>query len=145
MDRSQNRAVRILFTKLRDRRKEFLLRNLTKHIFSEVSSDLPHFFRDRRVIRRQILVAATAVDDAQRVAGIREFIVELFDLRIILVLKIDGDDPADGAGHLVHQTAGLAEVDVFRILADLRDLDRRKPVFAVHMIDDIADKRFEGG
>ena len=39
------------------------------------------------------------------------------------VLEVDGDNAADGAGGLVHQTAGLAEEHILGILADLGDLD----------------------
>ena len=58
------------------------------------------------------------------------------------IRKIDADDVADGGGRLIHQAAGLAEVDVFGILADLRDL-RGRQAAAAEMVQDHADEDLE--
>ena len=69
-------------------------------------------------------MAAACVDDYEAVAGGGEVEAELFDDRLGRVSEIDRDDPSRGAGHLVHEAAGLAEVFVLGKLANLCDRDR---------------------
>ena len=56
--------------------------------------------------------------------------------------KIDADDVADGGGRLIHQAAGFSEVDVFGILADLRDLRSRQSA-AAEVVQDHTDEDLE--
>ena len=65
-----------------------------------------------------------AVDDAEGVARRGEVKINLLHHRMIVVLKINGHHAAHGGPHLVQQPAGLAEIDIFRVLPDLGQLHR---------------------
>ena len=58
--------------------------------------------------------------------------------------KVYGNGPADGGGHLVHQPAGLAEVDVLRPLAKLRYGNSVKLTAAEQAVFDNAQKHLAG-
>ena len=55
-------------------------------------------------------------------------------------MEVNGDRTAHRRAHLVHQAAGLAEVDVFRVLADLGDFDRVERTAAAEVVEDVADQ-----
>ena len=71
--------------------------------------------------------------------------MHLPDSRLGLVGKIHGDDPSHGAGELVHESAGLAEVDVLRVLAHLGHLDGGEGPAAEEVVGDGAHEHLEGG
>ena len=58
--------------------------------------------------------------------------------------KVDGHRAAHSRAHLIHEAAGLAEVDVFGILADLRHLDGVETCAAV-VVQDIRHQHLIGG
>ena len=64
---------------------------------------------------------------------------------MLLVRKVDGHQPAHGRGRLIHQAAGLAEEDIFRVLSDLGDLRLGYPSVKEQVVDDGADEHLEGG
>ena len=70
--------------------------------------------------------------------------VNLLYYRLGRVGKVDEDKAAHRRGHLIHQAAGLTEVDVLRILSDLCDLHRGELPIAEQIIDDGADQHLEG-
>ena len=78
---------------------------------------------DGGIVVGQVGVAALRIADAHDKAVLRQVNGRLADHRVGRVLEVDGDNAADGAGGLVHQTAGLAEEHILGILADLGDLD----------------------
>ena len=59
--------------------------------------------------------------------------------------KVDGDDVAHAGSHLVHQTAGLAKVDILRPLADLCDGDGGDLFGHEAVVQDHADQHLKGG
>ena len=59
--------------------------------------------------------------------------------------EVDGDDVAHAGSHLVHQAAGLAEVDVLSPLADLRDGDGGDLLGHKAVVQDDADEHLKGG
>ena len=58
--------------------------------------------------------------DVQRV---REIHLHRLHIGVGRIGKVDGDNVAHAGGHLIHQAAGLAKVDVLCPLADLRNGD----------------------
>src|SRR5699024_4598813 len=78
---------------------------------------------DGGVLVGQVGVVGARVQDAQGKAGFGEVHLHRLDHGGGRVGKVDGDDVAHAGGHLVHQAAGLAEIDVLGPLADLGDGD----------------------
>lgn len=70
--------------------------------------------------------------------------VQPLHLRLFRVGKVDGDDVADRRGRLIHQAAGLSEIDVLRILADLRDLHRCGGRSVEKHVDDRPQQHLKG-
>ncbi len=101
-----------------------------------------HLRRDGGVVRGQVGVAAAGVHDAEGVAGGGQVKIHLPDPGLRRIGKIDGHRAAGCAGHLVHQAAGLAEIDVFRLLADLGDLRGRPRPLAVQTVKNGAEEHF---
>ena len=63
------------------------------------------------------------VEDAEGQTGLGEVHSHRLHHGLCGAGEVDGDDVAHAGSHLVHQAAGLAEVDVLSPLADLRDGD----------------------
>ncbi|MPM38939.1 hypothetical protein SDC9_85570 [bioreactor metagenome] len=61
--------------------------------------------------------------------------MDRLDDRLLFIGKIDADDSPIGAGHLVHQARRLAEVCVLTELADDGQVDRRKGIVVVQVIE----------
>ena len=85
------------------------------------------------------------IERAERVAAVRKIERRLPDGGVRRVGKIDEDQPADAGGHLIHEAAGLAEIDVLGILADLRDLDGGAFFIEKQLVADRADQNLECG
>ena len=89
-------------------------------------------------------MAGLAIDDAQGVAAGGEVEVHGLDDGVVLVKEVDGHQVAHGGSGLVHQAAGLAEEDVFGILADLGNLRLADAAGEEQAVDDGTDKHLEG-
>ena len=124
MDGAQHGAVARISAQPRQLLIELVLRNVAQVFFPKKFADSFQLRRNGRVLRGQVGVVGAGVDDAQRMAAGRKVKGHRRDHRRSRVGKVNGNDAADGAGGLIHQAAGLAEVDVFRILPDLRKLHR---------------------
>ena len=85
------------------------------------------------------------VDDAQGVTAVGKVKVDLFHNRRSGVCKVDKDQTSDRRRHLVHQTRGLSEVDVFGVLSDLGNFDGRELIFKEQTVEDSADQNLESG
>ena len=90
-------------------------------------------------------MVAARVDDAKLVARMGEVEVHLFNDGLLRVLKVDRDEAAHRAAHLVHEAARLAEIGVFGVLADLGDLHRGRRAARVEAVEHRADDRLERG
>ena len=88
---------------------------------------------------------SAAVDDAQGIACFLQIQGNLLNLRAVRIRKVNGHHAAQGACHLIHQPAGLAEKNVFRILADLGDGNRGFLSPGKKGVDDIAQQHLKGG
>ena len=64
-----------------------------------------------------------SVDDTQGMAAGRKIELHLLHLGGGRIGKIDSHRAAYGGGHLIHQTAGLAEVHILGVLTHLGDLN----------------------
>ena len=76
-------------------------------------------------------MTALGVRDDKLAACAFKVKIYLFDSRIINVRKIYENKSADRRYQLIHQTAVLAEVNVFGKLTYLGDLHRSRTVFIV--------------
>ena len=65
------------------------------------------------------------VHDAQRITGGRKVELHRMHHRLYRIRKVDGNCAAHRRRHLIHQTAGLSEEHILRVLADLGQLHRR--------------------
>lgn len=106
---------------------------------------LAHLPGNGGVILRQVGVAGPAVHNAQGVAVAGQVEGELPQKGGGGVLKVDGNHAADGAGHLVQQAAGLAEVGVLRILAHLGQLGGGEGAAAEEVVHDGGGEHLKGG
>ena len=90
-------------------------------------------------------MAGAGVHDTQGVAGLREVIPRFLHNRGGRVGKVNGHRSAHRGAHLVHQAAGLAKIDVLRILTDLGDLNGVQMIPAAEMVENIANEHLIGG
>ena len=90
-------------------------------------------------------MVGTGIQDAQGQACLGKVHLHRFHIRVGGVGKINGDDVAHAGSHLVHQTAGLAKVDILRPLADLCDLNGGDLFGHEAVVQDHADQHLKGG
>ena len=145
MHRAQNGAVARRLAGRLELCVEFRLVHLAQHVLTEHAGYAAHFLGDGGVFVRQICVIRAGIERAERVAAVRKIERRLPDGGVRRVGKIDEDQPADAGGHLIHEAAGLAEIDVLGILADLRDLDGGAFFIEKQLVADRADQNLECG
>ena len=85
-------------------------------------------------------MAGPAVNDAQLQPCLIKICVKLVYDRLFGILKINGQDIADRRGGLIHQSARLSKIDIFRILPDLGNQHRVRFSVMEKGIDDIPDQ-----
>ena len=145
MHRAQNGAVARGLAGCLEIRVKLRFVHLAQHVSAEYAGHAAHFRGDGGVFVRQIRVVRAGVERAERVAAVREVKRRLPDDGVRRIGKVDEDQPADTRSHLVHEAAGLAEIDVFGVLADLRDLDGGAFSVKKQFITDRADQDLECG
>ena len=89
-------------------------------------------------------MVSTGIDDAQGMTAGCKIKIHRLDDRMIFVKEIDGHKIAHGGSGLVHQTTGLAEEHIFRILADLGNLSLSHSGIKEQMVDNGADQHLIG-
>ena len=115
---------------------ELRLRHLPQDLPAQTGGHGFHLSADGCELPSHLAVAAPGVGNAESHARREKPIgVELFDNGSGWVRKIRKDDAAHGAGQLVQQTAGLAEVGILGILADLRQLRRGQTAIVLAVED----------
>ena len=119
--------------------------HVPQHLPAEAGRHLAHLPGDGGVVGGEVGVAGPAVDDAQGVAQGVQIRLDLPQGGGGGVLEVDGDNAAGGAGELVHQPAGLAEVGVLRVLADLGQLGGGQRPAAEEVVEDGGYQDLEGG
>ena len=87
-------------------------------------------------------MAALCIDNAKRVAALGKVKVNLFYHGIFRVVEIYCYEAADGARHLVHKSAWLAEIFVLGILCYFGYCDRVNLAVVVKIVYHSADKNF---
>ena len=142
--RAQRSAVAALRSDLRQARKKFLLRHVAQHVLAEHARRGAHLGGDGSVLAREIRVIRTRVDDTERVSGARKVEIQLLDHGRGGVCKINEHHAAHARRGLVHQPAGLAEVDILGILSDLRDLHGGKPLIKEQCITNRPNQNLKG-
>ena len=145
MDGTQHSAVAVLTTQVGDVRQQRLHIGLAQDGHAQRGGHRLHLAGDGGVLVGQVGVVAAHVHDAQGVTGSRKVHVHLLNDGISRIGKVDGDDVTHGGGHLIHQTAGLAEVHVLGVLGDLGDLHGADLALVVQVAQNDTDKYLESG
>ena len=143
MQGSKDRTVGDLTPKLRELPDKLLSGDLPQIVPVEAAAQLRQFLRDRCVFIGQIRMICTGIDNAQAVSVLCQIHIQLLNLRLSGVCKVNVDHAADSGCHLIHQAAGLAEVDILGILADLGDFHGRQLLVEEQLVEDRADQNFE--
>ena len=143
MHGAQDGAVAGLFADLLELRIELRFVDLAQDLLAETARDAAHLLRDGGVFVGQIRVVRAGIEDAGRIAAVGKVKFHTLDQRRLRIGKVDEDQPADARGRLVHQAAGLAEIDILRVLADLRDLDRGQLPVKKQLVQNRADQHLE--
>jgi len=105
-------------------------------ILAEAGGHCPHLPGDVRIVVGEIRVAGAGVHDAQGVARPGEVVLHLLHHGGSRVGKIDGHRAAHRGAHLVHQSAWLAKINIFRILANFRDFYRGYFIIVIKVRND---------
>ena len=145
VDDPHDRPVTAFFPQGGNGGVEVLLGNLRHHILAKVFADRLHFPGNGGIFVGQIRMVGPGIDDAQGMARGRKVKVNRPNIRVLFIRKVDGDETAHSGGCLIHQSAGLAEKDIFRVLANLGNLRLGNPPIKKQMIDDGSDEHFESG
>ena len=144
MDRPQHCTVSAAAAQDRQCHPERVLFHLTQQRLSEAGGHLLHLLPNRRKLASQFAVAAPGIGDAEEHSFRQQTVcMELFDLWGARIGKIRKDNAAHRTGQLIQKTAGLAEIGVFRILADARQLCRGQPG-AVFLVPDRGHAHLKG-
>ena len=144
MDRPQHCTVSAAAAQDRQCHPERVLFHLTQQRLAEAGGHLLHLLPNRRKFASQFAVAAPGIGDAEEHSFWQQTVcMELFDLWGARIGKIRKDNAAHRTGQLIQKTAGLAEIGVFRILADARQLCRGQPG-AVFLVPDRGHAHLKG-
>ena len=143
MHGTQHSPVSAGFPQCRDGSFKFRLGNLPQHLFAKLPGNAAHFRRNCRIASGQVCMISAAVDDAQGIACFFQIQGHLPDAGVVRIRKVNGCHIAKGACHLIHQTAWLAEKDIFRILPDLGDGNRCFRSVSKKGVDDISQQDFK--
>ena len=112
---------------------------------AKAGGHLAHLLGDGGIVGGEIGVAGPGVDDAQGVAKAAEIHLHPPQIRVVGILEVNDDHAAGGTGHLVHEAAGLAEVDIFRVLPYLGKLCGGEGPAAEKLVHDGGGKNLKGG
>ena len=87
----------------------------------------------------------TGVQNAKAVARRSQVQGDLFHCGMRRIRKVNGHHTADGRGGLVHQPAGLAKEDIFRILPDLGQFYWGASAAEEELVEHGSDQHLKGG
>ena len=90
-------------------------------------------------------MVCTGVQNAQCQTCLGKVHLHRLHVGVCLVGKVDGDNVAHAGGHLIHQTTGLAKVDIFSPLADLRNGNGGDLFSHEAVVQNHADQHLKGG
>ena len=128
MDRPQHRTVSAAAAQGRQCRPECTLLYLPQQRLTEAGGHLLHLLPDGCKLSGQFAVAAPGIGDAEEHSLRQQTVcVEFFNLWGARIGKICKDNTAHRTGQLIQQAAGLAEIGIFRILANAGQLCRGQP------------------
>ena len=123
MHGTQDGTVTQLTAQGRDGTDKIRFRYIPQDGFAKGCGNLAHFTGDSGIIAGQFCMVSAGVDDAQGMLTGMHVIADALHLRFCFILEINCHNAAHGGCHLIHQTAGLAEVNIFRILSDFGDIN----------------------
>ena len=140
----QHGAVARGTPELRQGAQELGLVHLAEHLPAEIGRHGAHLLGDGGILARQRRVAGAGVDYAQRIAQALEVHGHAAHHRLRRVREVYGHRATDGGRGLVHEPAGLAEIDVLRPLAELGDGDGVELARAEQTVLDDAQQHLAG-
>ena len=145
VDDPHHRTVTALFPQGGNGGVEIRLWDFRHHGLAEVVADSLHLPGNGGILVGQIRMVSPGIDDAQGMACGREIEVNRPNIRVLFIGKVDGDETAHSGGCLIHQSAGLAEKDIFRVLANLGNLRLGNPSVKEQMVDDGSNQHLKSG
>ena len=119
--------------------------HLPENLLSKVGRHRAHLLCDVGIVVGEVAVAGGGVYNTQGMAGLAEIVVHPLHNGISGVVEVDKHRAPHRGAHLVHQAAGLAEVDIFGVLADLGDGDGVQLIFTAEVVKDVAHQGLVGG
>ena len=143
MHRAQHGAVAALLSHLGQARIEIFFWHIAQHMFAEHARHCAHSGGDGGILVCEICVIRARVDDAERIAGLLKVKRQLLDHGPGRVPEVDEHHATHARRRLVHQTTGLAEVDVLGVLADLRNFHGGERLAKKQLIENRADEHLE--
>ena len=145
MEGAENGAVAAACPQLRKMGQDLFPGDLTQPFAVKEGGHRTHLGGDGGIICREVRVAGAGIQDAQGVAEGFKVTADAVGLGIQSIGEVDGSDAAQCAGRLVHQSAGLAKVAVFRLLADLCDVQGVQLSAAGESVENHAHQNLIGG
>ena len=112
-------TVAWFFAQNRKCRIKIFFFNLTQYIFSKMCCNLLHFYGNLCIFVCQSCMRPFRIHNTQCQSCFFKIRINFFYLRFFFIFKININHAADGTCHLVHQSAWLAKIHIFRISAGL--------------------------
>ena len=122
---------------------KFVPVNVAEHALAKFGRHALHLAANRCIFGGQTRMISACVDDAKRMVAGSEVKIDLFDYGLSGVVEIYLNEAADGAGHLIHQTAGLAEILILGELRYLRYLNGADFAVVIEIIEHRAEQHFK--
>ena len=122
---------------------ELVLVDLAQDTLAEIFGDALHLLAHGGILIRKVGMASAGVYDAKGISAGGKIKIELLDNGICRVGKVDLNERADRACHLVEQTAGLAEELVLRRLSYLRDFNIAHLAVIKQMVKNSSEQDFK--
>ena len=112
-------------------------------LLSELFCNLLHLLRNADIIFCQISMTALGICNADMIASMFKVQIVLLNLRVFNIGKVNINESADRAYHLIHQTAALSKIPVFCILSDFCNLNSTCFSFVVILVDNRSNQHFK--
>ena len=143
MNSTHNCPIAANAMQFRDGIEKFCRFDFPQILFSELFCNLFHLLRNADIVFRQVGMTALCIGDTNMIPSVFKVQIVLLNFRIFHICKINIDESADRADHLIHQTAALSEIPVFCILSDFCNLNSTCFSFVVILVDNRSNQHFK--
>ena len=134
VESAKDRTVANLFTKSGNILHKLFSASFAENGSSELCGNRLHLGGNSGIVGGKICVVSACVDDAEAISCLGKVKINLLNNRRRGICKVDRNDTACSASHLVHKSARLAEELVFGILRDLCKSYEINASFVVEML-----------